>query len=155
MLRSCLLLAAAAAASAFTVPVSVTTSVRPATLAKADSSFVATKRSLPVFAESKRHNALEALQMSCTTERSKQMPCRKECMLLGKRANNKMTVSFSHRRHHKLQNVNLQWKRIWWEEGNSFVRLRVSTKAIKTLKTKPIQELAARVGLNLNDYRSG
>mmetsp|Transcript_9740 Transcript_9740/g.32588 ORF Transcript_9740/g.32588 Transcript_9740/m.32588 type:complete len:86 (-) Transcript_9740:108-365(-) len=63
--------------------------------------------------------------MSCTTERSKQMPCRKECMLLGKRANNKMTVSFSHRRHHKLQNVNLQWKRIWWEEGNSFVCLIV------------------------------
>ncbi len=32
--------------------------------------------------------------------------------------------------------ANLHWKRVWWEEGKSFVRLRLSTKAIKTLKTK-------------------
>lgn len=65
-----------------------------------------------------------------------QQPCRKECMLLKKRANNAMSISFSHIRNHKMQNVNLQWKRVWWAEGNTFVRLRLSTKAIKTLKTK-------------------
>ena len=43
------------------------------------------------------------------------------------------------RRHHKLQSVNLQWKRVWWEEGNSHVRLRLSTKAIKTLKNKSVR----------------
>ena len=46
------------------------------------------------------------------------------------------THTHTHRRHHKMQQVNLQWKRVWWEEGNCFVRLRLSTKAIKTLKTK-------------------
>eukprot|EP00961_Rhodomonas_salina_P169670 2286291-Rhodomonas_salina.1 len=77
--------------------------------------------------------------MACTTARTtktRQQPCRKECMLLKKRANNGMTVSFSHIRNHKMQDVNLQWKRVWWAEGNTFVRLRISTKAIKTLKTK-------------------
>ena len=63
--------------------------------------------------------------MSCTTARTvktSQQPCRKKCMLLEKRANNGMTVSFSHIRNHKMQEVNLQWKRVWWVEGNSFVR---------------------------------
>ena len=59
------------------------------------------------------------------------------------------------RRHHKLQQVNLQWKRVWWEQGNSFVKLRLSTKAIKTLKTKSVDELAKRVNLDLNKYKCG
>ena len=78
-------------------------------------------------------------QMACTTARTvetRQQPCRRECMLLGKRANNGMSISFSHIRNHKLQQVNLQWKRVYWPEGNCMVRLRLSTKAIKTLKTK-------------------
>jgi large subunit ribosomal protein L28 len=77
--------------------------------------------------------------MACTTARTvqtKQQPCRRECMLLGKRANNGMSISFSHIRNHKVQQVNLQWKRVFWPEGNCMVRLRLSTKAIKTLKTK-------------------
>jgi large subunit ribosomal protein L28 len=57
-------------------------------------------------------------------------------MLLGKRANSGMAVSFSHIRTHKIQEVNLQWKRIFWPEGNTYVKLRLSTKAIKTLKSK-------------------
>ena len=96
--------------------------------------------------------------MSCTTARTeatRQQPMRKECMLLKKRANNAMSVSFSHRRHHKMQQVNLHWKRVWWEEGNSFVKLRLSTKAIKTLKTKSVDMLAKRVELDLNKYKSG
>ena len=75
--------------------------------------------------------------MSCTKDtRGFQMPMRKQCMLLGKRANSGMNVSFSHRRTHKTQEVNLQWKRIFWTEGNTYVKLRLSTKAIKTLKSK-------------------
>ena len=57
-------------------------------------------------------------QMSCTTARTsatRQQPHNKKCMLLGKVANNGMTVSFSHIRGHKMQQVNLHWKRIWWE----------------------------------------
>ena len=45
-------------------------------------------------------------------------------------------LSLSYRREHKLQQVNLHWKRVWWEEGKAFVKLRLSAKAIKALKTK-------------------
>merc|ERR1719183_2880440 len=155
MLRKLALVAACvASASAFTAPVGLTRA--SGALAKADA--FAAKPALPVVAAVERKNAATSLKMSCTTARTmktRQQPHRKRCMLLDKIANNKMTVSFSHRRHHKLQQVNLQWKRVWWEQGNSFVKLRLSTKAIKTLKSKSLDELAKRVNLDLNKYKCG
>lgn len=74
------------------------------------------------------------------------------CQLTGKRANNGMAVSHSHRRNKKLQQVNLQSKRLWWAEGNRFVRLRVSTKAIKTLEVKGLAAMAKEAGINLNKF---
>ncbi len=73
----------------------------------------------------------------------------RRCQLTGKRANNGYAISHSHRRTKKLQEVNLQWKRIWWEEGNRWVRLRLSTKAIKTLQHKTLGEFAKEAGLDL------
>ncbi|OKH19993.1 50S ribosomal protein L28 [[Limnothrix rosea] IAM M-220] len=74
----------------------------------------------------------------------------RKCQLTGKKANNGMAVSHSHRRTKKLQQVNLQWKRVWWPEGNRFVRLRLSTKAIKTIEKKGIDAMAKEAGINLN-----
>ncbi|CAD5948850.1 50S ribosomal protein L28 [Planktothrix agardhii] len=74
------------------------------------------------------------------------------CQLTGKRANNAMAVSHSHRRTHKLQEANLQWKRIWWPQGNRFVRLKLSTKAIKTIELKGLQAMAKKAGLDLNKF---
>ena len=74
----------------------------------------------------------------------------RRCQITGKKANNAMAVSHSHRRTKKLQQVNLQWKRVWWPEGNRFVRLRLSTKAIKTLEKKGIDAMAKEAGINLN-----
>ena len=74
----------------------------------------------------------------------------RKCQLTGKRANNGFAVSHSHRRTKKLQQVNLQWKRIWWEEGNGWVKLRLSTKAIKTLEKKSLHLMAKEAGINLN-----
>nr|YP_010330274.1 ribosomal protein L28 [Porphyridium aerugineum]UNJ17990.1 ribosomal protein L28 [Porphyridium aerugineum] len=36
-------------------------------------------------------------------------------------------------RTHKLQEVNLQWKKIWDSKNNRWVRLKISTKALKTI----------------------
>ncbi len=72
------------------------------------------------------------------------------CQLTGKRANNSMAVSHAHNRNKKLQQVNLQWKRVWWEEGNRFVRLKISTKAIKTIQLKGLVAMAKSAGVNLN-----
>jgi large subunit ribosomal protein L28 len=76
----------------------------------------------------------------------------RKCQLTGKKANNAFAVSHSHRRTKKLQEVNLQWKRIWWEEGNRWVRLRLSTKAIKTLENKSLSEFAKESGLDLRQF---
>lgn len=74
----------------------------------------------------------------------------RKCQLTGKKANNGFAVSHSHRRTKKLQHVNLQDKRVWWAEGNRWVKLRLSTKAIKTLEKKGLQAMARKSGINLN-----
>jgi large subunit ribosomal protein L28 len=74
------------------------------------------------------------------------------CDLTGKKANNAYAVSHSHRRTKKLQNVNLQWKRVWWAEGKRWVKLRLSTKAIKTLDRKGLAAMAKEAGINLQKY---
>lgn len=76
----------------------------------------------------------------------------RKCDLTGKKANNAYAISHSHRRTKKLQEVNLQWKRVWWSQGNRWVRLRLSTKAIKTLEKKGLELMAKEAGINLNHY---
>lgn len=72
------------------------------------------------------------------------------CQLTGKKANNGFAVSHSHRRTKKLQQANLQSKRVWWPQGNRWVRLRLSTTAIKTLNNKGLQAYAKSAGIDLN-----
>lgn len=74
----------------------------------------------------------------------------RRCQLTGKKANNAMSVSHSHRRTHRRQEVNLQDKRVWWPQGNRWVKLRLSTKAIKTIDLKGLQAFAKEVGIDLN-----
>ncbi|NEO25428.1 MAG: 50S ribosomal protein L28 [Kamptonema sp. SIO4C4] len=76
----------------------------------------------------------------------------RKCQLTGKKANNANAISHSHRRTKKLQQANLQWKRLWWPEGNRWVRLKLSTKALKTVQKKGLQTLAKEAGLNLNKF---
>lgn len=72
------------------------------------------------------------------------------CDLTGKRANNAYAISHSHRRTKKLQEANLQEKRIWWPQGKRWVKLRLSTKALKTLEKKGLEAMAKEAGINLN-----
>ncbi len=74
----------------------------------------------------------------------------RKCQLTGKKANNAMSVSHSHRRTHRRQEVNLQEKRIWWPQGNRWVKLRLSTTAIKTIDRKGLQAVAKEAGIDLN-----
>ncbi|RUR76772.1 50S ribosomal protein L28 [Chlorogloeopsis fritschii PCC 6912] len=76
----------------------------------------------------------------------------RRCQLTGKKANNAFAISHSHRRTKRLQYANLQSKRVWWPEGNRWVRLKLSTKAIKTLETKGLQAMAKEAGINLNHF---
>jgi large subunit ribosomal protein L28 len=76
----------------------------------------------------------------------------RKCELTGKKANNAFAVSHSHRRTKRLQHANLQTKRVWWAEGKRWVKLQLSTRAIKTLEKKGLQAMAKEAGINLNKY---
>jgi large subunit ribosomal protein L28 len=76
----------------------------------------------------------------------------RKCQLTGKKANNAYSVSHSHRRTKRLQHVNLQDKRVWWAEGNRWVRLRLSTKALKTIEKNGLGAMAKKAGLDLNKF---
>ena len=56
------------------------------------------------------------------------------CDLLGKEANRRArVVTFSHKRIKKVQHVNLQTKKFFSENLDRKVKLRLSTKGIKTV----------------------
>nr|YP_009313273.1 Ribosomal protein L28 [Dichotomaria marginata]SCW21527.1 Ribosomal protein L28 [Dichotomaria marginata] len=57
----------------------------------------------------------------------------KKCALTGKTKNNGYAISHSHVRTKKVQKANLQKKKIWSIEKKSWIKLTISTKAIKTL----------------------
>jgi large subunit ribosomal protein L28 len=78
----------------------------------------------------------------------------RECDLLGKRPNRAhRVVTFSHIRNKTVQYVNLQTKRFFSESLNRTVKLRLSTKGIKTVaKLGSIDAAAKKFDLDLNDF---
>ena len=74
------------------------------------------------------------------------------CELTGSRANNGMAVSHSHIRTKKLQQVNLQKRRLWWSEGNRWVNLKISTKALKSIQKLGLNKFAKSQGVDLNKF---
>ena len=74
------------------------------------------------------------------------------CELTGARANNGMAVSHSHIRTKKLQQVNLQKRRLWWQEGNKWITLRISTKALKSIQKVGLNKYAKSHGVDLRKF---
>ena len=74
------------------------------------------------------------------------------CVLTGARANNGMAVSHSHIRTKKLQQVNLQKRRLWWQEKNKWVTLRISTKALKSIQKVGLDKFAKSQGVDLSKF---
>ena len=59
----------------------------------------------------------------------------KKCQVSNKQANNAYSISHSHIRTKKLQNVNLQSKKVWSKSQRRWVKLRIATKCIKKIYT--------------------
>ncbi|PON33127.1 Ribosomal protein [Parasponia andersonii] len=74
---------------------------------------------------------------------------RRVCPFTGKKANKANKVSFSNHKTKKLQFVNLQYKKVWWEAGKRFVKLRLSTKALKTIEKNGLDAVAKKAGIDL------
>lgn len=76
----------------------------------------------------------------------------RRCVLTGKRPNVAHKVSHSNIKTKKRQLPNLQSKRLWWVEGGRFVRLKLSTEALRTLSKKGLQAYADECGIDLGKY---
>ena len=74
------------------------------------------------------------------------------CDLTKAKANNGMAVSHSHIRTKKLQQVNLQKRRLWWDEGNRWINLRISTKALKSIQKVGLGKFAKSQGIDLKKF---
>lgn len=69
----------------------------------------------------------------------------KVCQLTGKKPLSGNNVSHSHNKTKRKQLPNLRTKKIWVEEENKFVTLRISTSALRTLKKKGYAKMAAEL----------
>lgn len=67
----------------------------------------------------------------------------KVCELTGKKPLTGNHVSHAHNKTKRKQLPNLRTKRIWVEEENKFVTLKISTSALKTLKKKGYAKMVA------------
>jgi large subunit ribosomal protein L28 len=67
------------------------------------------------------------------------------CQLTGKKPLTGNNVSHAHNRTKTKQLPNLRKKRIWVEEENKFITLRLSTRALRTLKKKGYAKMAAEL----------
>jgi large subunit ribosomal protein L28 len=76
----------------------------------------------------------------------------RKCVLTGKRPNVANKVSHSHHKTKKRQLPNLQYKRLWLPEEQRWVRLKLSTRAMRTVTKKGLARFAAEVGLDLSKY---
>jgi large subunit ribosomal protein L28 len=65
----------------------------------------------------------------------------KVCAITGKKPLTGNNVSHANNRSKRRQNPNLQTKRIWLEDEKRWIKMRISTKAIKTLDKKGLKAL--------------
>lgn len=77
----------------------------------------------------------------------------RKCDLSGKRKNSKcMSISHSHVRTHRTQEVNLHWHKFWWQEGFKMVRLRIAARTMKTIRKFGLDQTARKYGIDLNKF---
>mmetsp|Transcript_15991 Transcript_15991/g.35411 ORF Transcript_15991/g.35411 Transcript_15991/m.35411 type:complete len:130 (-) Transcript_15991:173-562(-) len=88
---------------------------------------------------------------SFQTTRSLEMRERK-CDLAGTRRNKACNVSKSNAHTRRFQLVNLQTRKLWWEEGNKFVRIRISARTLKTVQKNGLNATAKKFGINLERF---
>ena len=51
-----------------------------------------------------------------------------------------------------MQEVNLQRKKFWWPEGNRTIKLRISTRGIRTIRKLGVDAAAKKYNVDLKKY---
>ena len=74
------------------------------------------------------------------------------CDLTGKRPNVANKVSHSNIKTKTRQFPNLKVRKLWWDQGQRYVALRLSTRAMRTLNKMTLDEFAAKEGIDLRQF---
>jgi large subunit ribosomal protein L28 len=72
-----------------------------------------------------------------------------KCKFTGKGPLSGNRVSHSHRKTKHWQQPNIQSKRVWDDQEGKWVRVRVSTSALRTISKKGLRAAAADAGIKL------
>ncbi len=75
----------------------------------------------------------------------------RKCKLTGKAPLSGNNVSHAHNKTRRFQLPNLQWKRIYVPELGRSVRIRMTTRAIRTIDKKGLMAFLKAEGLKLKD----
>jgi large subunit ribosomal protein L28 len=76
----------------------------------------------------------------------------RKCIFTGKRPNVANNRSHSNIQTKKRQIPNLQVKRLWWAEGNRFVTIRLTTRAMRSIDKLGLQNFATQAGVDLSRF---
>lgn len=76
----------------------------------------------------------------------------RKCDIAGTRRNKANSVSKSMVHTRRFQLVNLQYKKLWWHEGNAWVKMRISTRTLKTIKKNGLDATAKKHGIDLRKF---
>lgn len=74
---------------------------------------------------------------------------KKVCDLTGTKRNKANNVCFSNKKSRKWQEPNLQHKKVYWAEGQRWVSLKLTARAIKTIEKNGLDSMAKEAGLDL------
>lgn len=94
-----------------------------------------------------------AFQSSVSATKSRglvaSVDAKKVCDLTGAKRNKANKVCFSNKKARKWQEPNLQHKKLYWEQGQRWVTLHITTRAIKTIQKSGLDGLAKEAGIDL------
>ena len=76
----------------------------------------------------------------------------RKCLLTGARPNSANNVSHSNIKTKKRQLPNLQNRRFWWVEGNRWVQIKVTCRAMRTIDKIGLQAFADSAGVDLSNW---
>lgn len=75
----------------------------------------------------------------------------RQCAVTGKKRNVAKKISHSHVRTSKVQNPNIQTKRIWHEDEERWIKVRLSTRALRTISKKGLAKFLRDENLRIKD----
>ena len=78
----------------------------------------------------------------------------RKCNVTGKKPSFGNNVPFSHKKTRRRWNPNIQDKRIWVPELNRFVKIRLSTRALRSIDRVGLMPFLRKKNLKLKDVVS-